>query len=140
MNVLVINCGSSSVKYQVLVSESGEALAEGKAERVGASGRPYAATLKAILEAVVQWPIEAVGHRVVHGGERFFDAAAIDDEVEAAIEACIPLAPLHNPANLAGIRAARSILPDVMHVAVFDTAFHARLPRRSGFPRSGSPA
>jgi len=72
-----------------------------------------------------------VGHRVVHGGSEFYDATEISDEVERAIEACVPLAPLHNPANLAGIRAARAALPDVPHVAVFDTAFHARMPRRS---------
>ncbi len=131
MKVLVINCGSSSVKYQVVDSESGAALAKGKVERIGDEGRTHADALAEVLAAVKDHTVEAVGHRVVHGGAKFHDATAINDDVIAAIEACVPLAPLHNPANLAGIKAARAALPDVPHVAVFDTAFHARLPRRA---------
>lgn len=130
MQVLVINCGSSSVKYKVLDTDSGQEHLNGTIQRVGAE-RTHADALAAILEEAADLGIEAVGHRVVHGGEAFHDAQLIDDEVEAAIEVCVPLAPLHNPANLAGIRAARQILPDVPHVAVFDTAFHARMPRRA---------
>jgi len=131
MNVLVINCGSSSVKYQVVDTERGAAQVAGNVERVGEDGRDHALALKAILAEISSHEIAAVGHRVVHGGEKFHDACAIDDEVVGAIEACVPLAPLHNPANLAGIRAAREMLPNIPHVAVFDTAFHARMPRRS---------
>lgn len=131
MNVLVINCGSSSIKYQVVDADSGAAAARGKVERIGDEGGSHAGALEKILADHSDLTIDAVGHRVVHGGEKFHDSCAIDDEVLAAIEACVPLAPLHNPANLAGIRAARQMLPDVRHVAVFDTAFHARMPRRA---------
>jgi len=131
MNVLVINCGSSSVKYQVVDTEGGAATVSGKVERIGEDGTDFRSALSGILAELGDTSIEAVGHRVVHGGEKFHDACAITDEVVAAIEACVPLAPLHNPANLAGIRAAREALPDVPHVAVFDTAFHSRMPRRS---------
>lgn len=130
MFVLVINCGSSSVKYQLLDPAGGAPVLEGKIERVGEE-RTHAEAVKAILEEAAEHTIDAVGHRVVHGGERFHDATQIDEEVRAAIEACVPLAPLHNPANLAGIRAAQELLPDVPHVAVFDTAFHVRMPRRA---------
>lgn len=130
MNVLVINCGSSSVKYRV-VGEGEATLVGGAIERVGEQRRDYTTALEEVLSAVAGQRIDAVGHRVVHGGNAFHDSVRIDDEVVAAIEACVPLAPLHNPANLAGIAAARARLPDVPHVAVFDTAFHARLPRRS---------
>ncbi len=130
MQVLVINCGSSSVKYKVLDTTGGEARLGGTIERVG-DERSHDDAIAAILEEAADLPIEVVGHRVVHGGEAFHDAQRIDDAVEAAIEACVPLAPLHNPANLAGIRAARRLLPDVPHVAVFDTALHARMPRRA---------
>jgi acetate kinase len=131
VNVLVINCGSSSVKYQVVDADTGVAAAKGKAERIGSDGGSHADAIKKILTDHSDLTIDAVGHRVVHGGDQFHDACAIDDDVIAAIEKCVPLAPLHNPANLAGIRAAREMLPDVRHVAVFDTAFHARMPRRS---------
>ncbi len=130
MFVLVINCGSSSLKYQVVDSATGDAVVAGKIERIGEE-RSHPEAVDEVLEAVRDHTISAVGHRVVHGGAAFHDATAITDEVLAAIEACVPLAPLHNPANLAGIRAARERLPDVPHVAVFDTAFHARLPRRA---------
>jgi len=130
MLVLVINAGSSSVKYQLIDTE-GAVLARGTIDRIGEDGRTHDGALAEVLSAVRAHHVEAVGHRVVHGGERFFAAALIDAEVEAAIEATIPLAPLHNPANLAGIRAARRALPSLPQVAVFDTAFHARLPRRA---------
>ncbi|MCG8461972.1 MAG: acetate/propionate family kinase, partial [Holophagales bacterium] len=117
--------------YRVLDTETGEALAVGKLERIGEGGRTHASAVTDVLEAATEWQPEVVGHRVVHGGEHFHDATAIDDGVIEAIEACIPLAPLHNPANLEGIRAAREALPDVPHVAVFDTAYHVRMPRRA---------
>ena len=131
MNVLVINCGSSSVKYQVVDADTGTAAAQGKIERVGADGGTHAEAMARILADNAHLTIDAVGHRVVHGGAKFHQACVIDDEVLSAIEACVPLAPLHNPKNLAGIAAAREKLPSVPHVAVFDTAFHARMPRRS---------
>ncbi len=127
MNILVINCGSSSVKYQVIDPAAAKPLAAAIIERV----EDHDAALDEVLAAVDRFSIDAVGHRVVHGGTRFHDACLIDDEVVDAIEACVPLAPLHNPANLAGLRAARRALPGVPHVAVFDTALHARLPRRA---------
>ncbi|MFK7992019.1 MAG: acetate/propionate family kinase [Sandaracinaceae bacterium] len=129
MSVLVINCGSSSVKYQVVGSD-GEALVAGRVERIG-EDKTHVEAMREVLSASEEFEIEAVGHRVVHGGDRFHDATRIDEDVITAIEACVPLAPLHNPANLAGIRAAREALPDVPHVAVFDTAFHVRMPRRA---------
>lgn len=131
MNILVVNCGSSSLKYQVIDPSREDPLAAAKIERLGEAGKDHAAAIDEALAAVDRFEIDAVGHRVVHGGTRFHDACLVDDEVERAIEACVPLAPLHNPANLAGIRAARSALPDVPHVAVFDTALHSRLPRRA---------
>ncbi len=130
MNVLVLNCGSSSVKYQVIDTASAAVLHQGVIERIGPL-ITHAEALARVLEETKAFPIAAVGHRVVHGGEKFVDAVRIDDAVEQNVEACVPLAPLHNPANLAGIRAARAKLPGVPQVAVFDTAFHARMPRRS---------
>lgn len=130
MHVLVLNSGSSSVKYQVIDVATRAVPVKGVVERVG-QGVTYEAALAQVLEAARGFALGAVGHRVVHGGERFVDAVRIDDAVEAAIEGCVPLAPLHNPPNLAGIRAARKALPSVPQVAVFDTAFHARLPRRA---------
>jgi len=131
MKILVINCGSSSVKYQLIETATGEALHAGVVERIGQEGRTHGAAVAEILARVEAFEPEAVGHRVVHGGELFHDATLIDDAVVAAIEACVPLAPLHNPANLSGIRIAREALPALPHVAVFDTAFHRRLPRRA---------
>ncbi|MDA8019431.1 MAG: acetate/propionate family kinase [Thermoanaerobaculia bacterium] len=131
MKVLVINCGSSSVKYRLIDTETRMALSVGVVERIGDGGTSHRAAVSEILERVDLTEIEAVGHRVVHGGERFHDATLIDDQVVAAIEECVPLAPLHNPANLAGIRLAREALPSLPHVAIFDTAFHRRLPRRA---------
>jgi len=131
MNVLVLNAGSSTLKAKLLATESPEPLLSATVERIGSDGKTYASAIAEVLASAASHRVDAVGHRVVHGGEKLMGAAAIDDAVIAEIEACVPLAPLHNPANLAGIRAARTALPDVPHVAVFDTAFHARLPRRA---------
>jgi acetate kinase len=128
--ILVLNCGSSSIKYQLIDSVDERVIAAGKRERIEPDGG-HAAALEPLLSELSEHKIEALGHRVVHGGPDFFEATLIDESVEAAIERCVPLAPLHNPANLAGIRAAQALFPDVPHVAVFDTAFHARLPRRA---------
>lgn len=130
MNVLVINSGSSSVKYQVIDTGASRALVRGKIERLSGE-KAYRQALGDVKEAASGYRIDAVGHRVVHGGERFSLPHIIDDDVLQVIESCVPLAPLHNPANLAGIKAAREILPSVPHVAVFDTAFHSRMPRRA---------
>lgn len=129
MNVLVLNAGSSSVKYAVIDPDTGACHLESKVERIG-QGVTHEQAFSEILERCRGIAIEAVGHRVVHGGD-FHQASVIDDPVEVAIEACVPLAPLHNPHSLAGIRVARKSLSAVPHVAVFDTAFHARLPRRA---------
>ncbi|MBK7579282.1 MAG: acetate/propionate family kinase [Myxococcales bacterium] len=131
MSVLVLNAGSSSLKAQLLEPASGELLFKVVVERIGEAGRSHEQAVREVLEQVKSDQIRAVGHRVVHGGADFTSATLVDDAVEAAIERCIPLAPLHNPANLAGIRAARRVLPGVPHVAVFDTAFHSRMPRRA---------
>jgi acetate kinase len=130
MKVLVINAGSSSVKFSVIDPETGAADLEGKIERIG-QGVTHDQALAQVLERCNGIAVEAVGHRVVHGGARFHEATVINDEVESAIASCADLAPLHNPPNLAGIRAARKVFADVPHVAVFDTAFHSRLPRRA---------
>ncbi|MCB9524540.1 MAG: acetate/propionate family kinase [Myxococcales bacterium] len=145
MDVLVINCGSSSVKFDVLDAHSGVRRLEAQAERVGSAGctvtvdgdaiacphGDHAATIALMLEKVDVDALGAVGHRMVHGGTKFRAPVLIDDAVVQAVEDLIPLAPLHNPANLAGVRAALAALPDLPHVAVFDTAFHATLPRRA---------
>jgi acetate kinase len=127
--VLVLNCGSSSVKYRLFDGEA--TVAKGLVERIGEAGAPVAdhqAALRQVLDGLDLTDLGAVGHRVVHGGARFSDPAAITDEVIAAIRDLVPLAPLHNPANLVGIEVARRLLPDVPQVAVFDTAFHHTLP------------
>jgi acetate kinase len=127
--VLVLNCGSSSVKYRLFDGE--ETLAKGLIERVGEAGgdaSDHQAALQRIMESVDLDGLAAVGHRVVHGGPAFTAATVIDDEVVADIEALVPLAPLHNPAALSGIAVARKLLPGVPQVAVFDTAFHATIP------------
>ena len=158
MNVLVINAGSSSLKYQLLNPATGELLAKGLCERIGIDGRftykPQLAGKEAIKEAEVAMPthseaiqtvldalvdakngvvksmkeIDAVGHRVVHGGEKFAQSVVITDEVMKAIEECNPLAPLHNPANIIGIKACQKLMHGVPMVAVFDTAFHQTMP------------
>jgi len=146
MHVLVVNCGSSSIKLDVLDPHSGERLATARVERVGHPdcvllmggegvlieeadhARALAFTLPRLLEGRT---VDAVGHRVVHGGAHFDAPTLLDDSVVEALDALSPLAPLHNPPNLAGIVAARSLLPRLPHVAVFDTAFHATMPRRA---------
>ncbi len=131
MSVLVFNAGSSTLKARLVDPATREALFDMKIERVGEAGTTYESAVASVLDRARNHPMTAVAHRVVHGGERFTGAVLIDADVERAIEASIPLAPLHNPANLAGIRAARQALPGLAHVAVFDTAFHARMPRRA---------
>ena len=158
MNVLVINAGSSSLKYQLLNPTTGELLAKGLCERIGIDGlftyKPQLPGKEAIKAASVSMPthseaiqavlnalvdekngvigsmkeIDAVGHRVVHGGEKFAKSVVITDEVMQAIEECTPLAPLHNPANIIGIKACQELMPGVPMVAVFDTAFHQTMP------------
>ncbi|MET0792384.1 MAG: acetate kinase [Polyangiaceae bacterium] len=145
--VLVINCGSSSLKFALIEPDSGRVQHHGLAERLGmpsadlvlddgesealVSGADHGVALDRILERVKSERVAAVGHRVVHGGERFSESVLLDDAVVAQIDACTPLAPLHNPANLLGIREARARFPRVPQVAVFDTAFHHRMPPRA---------
>ncbi|MFW3616883.1 acetate/propionate family kinase [Billgrantia antri] len=149
-SVLVINCGSSSIKYALVPSAPGQPRLAGLAERLGSSDArlkgigsrgdafsqalgdaDHTRALEAILHRLEgQRPI-AVGHRIVHGGEHFTRAALIDDDVVAAIERTAALAPLHNPANLAGVKATRRLFPGLPQVAVFDTAFHQTLPPRA---------
>ncbi len=158
MNILVINCGSSSIKYQLINREKRKVLAKGLLEKIGEinswqvhhiGGKVvkkqdevanYEEGLKSILALLLDEKrgvikdaseISVVGHRVVHGGEDFFHSVLIDDEVIKTIKSYISLAPLHNPPNLAGIKAARSLFPDVPQVAVFDTAFHQTLPEKA---------
>jgi acetate kinase len=130
--IFVVNSGSSSIKYQLVDVETGEAVVNGLIERIGEPGskaKDHVAGMKLALDALGEGhDITAVGHRVVHGGMRFTEATVITDRVEKQIDELTPLAPLHNPANLVGIRAARKALPDIPHVAVFDTAFHQTLP------------
>lgn len=124
MRVLVLNTGSSSVKYQLIDAESEQRLAGGVVEEV----TDHAEALAAIGDELADAAVDAVGHRVVHGGERFSEPTLVDDAAVEAIRELVPLAPLHNPANLLGIEQARRRWPDVPHVAVFDTAFHRTLP------------
>jgi len=131
MNIFVLNSGSSSIKFQLIDTDSERVLASGGIERIGEPGEvsDHAAGVAQILEGLdSDIRIDAVGHRVVHGGSRFSSATLIDDAVERAINELSVLAPLHNPANLTGIRAAKTALPGVPQVAIFDTAFHATLP------------
>ena len=156
MNVLVINAGSSSLKYQLLNPDTQEILAKGLCERIGIDGKftykptgktavkaadvampTHSEAIQTVLNALVDKDngvigsmkeIDAVGHRVVHGGEKFAKSVLITDEVMAAIEECNPLAPLHNPANIIGIRACQKLMPNTPMVAVFDTAFHQTMP------------
>lgn len=159
MIVLVINCGSSSLKYQLIDSDTKEALAVGLCERIGLemgylkhtpAGRDkivieakmenHEVAVSMVLNALIDkehgvikelTEIDAVGHRVVHGGEKFASSVIVTDEVVDAIEECNDLAPLHNPANLIGIRACKSLMKDVPMVAVFDTAFHQTIPTKA---------
>jgi acetate kinase len=129
MKILVLNTGSSSVKYRLV--ERAETAAKGLVEKIGEAGGDAAdheAALRRIMDSVDLGGLDAVGHRVVHGGGEFDRATVIDDDVVATIERLVPLAPLHNPPALAGIAVARKLLPDVPQVAVFDTAFHATIP------------
>lgn len=130
MNILVINAGSSSVKYQVFDMANEALLQRGKYERL-AGCADIRAAVEQVLSEVGDINIEAVGHRVVHGGDSFKDAVVIDANVIEHIRHWIPLAPLHNPGHLLGIEACQQALPDIPHIAVFDTAFHATLPRRA---------
>ena len=157
MNVLVINAGSSSLKYQLMNPETGDVAAKGLCERIGIDGRlthkvadkkiekeipmpthgeAIAAVMAALLDAehgVIKSvsEIDAVGHRVLHGGMKFSDSCLINDEVLATIEECTPLGPLHIPANLLGIRACQDAMPGTPNVAVFDTAFHMTMPAKA---------
>ena len=157
MNILIINAGSSSLKYQLMNPETGVVSAKGLCERIGIDGRlnhtangektvkdipmpthseAIAATLEILQDANVGViksveEIDAVGHRVLHGGMEFFDSCIINDEVITAIKKCIPLGPLHNPANLMGIEACQAVMPKTPQVAVFDTAFHMTMPAKA---------
>ena len=158
MNVLVINCGSSSLKYQLINSESEEVLAKGLCERIGIDGRltyqkagldkeiteaampTHKEAIQMVLDALVNdktgaikalSEIDAVGHRIVHGGEKFASSVVITEEVIKAVEECNDLAPLHNPANIIGIRACQALMPNVPMVGVFDTAFHQTMPAKA---------
>jgi acetate kinase len=127
--VLVLNCGSSSVKYRLF--DGPATVAKGLIERIGEPGGDavdFSSALGTIMDAVDLSGLAAVGHRVVHGGSAFAGPAIVDDDVIAAIESVVPLAPLHNPAALTGIAVTRALLPHVPQVAVFDTAFHATIP------------
>ena len=128
----IVNSGSSSIKYQLIDLDTNESVLSGLIERIGEPGGDAATHTEGLRSVLDQLGADAditvVGHRVVHGGDRFDRATIVTDEVIAEIEALSPLAPLHNPANLAGIRAAREVLADVPHVVVFDTAFHQSMP------------
>jgi acetate kinase len=130
MNVLVLNAGSTSLKYALVDTAAGRVTTSGVAERIG-EGRSHADALAEAVASLGGVTLDAVGHRVVHGGEAFSDATLIDDDVLAAIVAHAPLAPLHNPPQARVIEAARAAWPEIPHVAAFDTAFFARLPRRA---------
>ena len=158
MKILVINAGSSSLKYQFMESDGGEVFAKGLCERIGIDGRlthkvpgredvvreipmpTHNEAIQSVLDIMVDPQygviastdeIAAVGHRVLHGGAAFTESCIIDDACIAAIEKCIPLGPLHNPANLMGIRACQKIMPNTPQVAVFDTAFHMTMPSKA---------
>ena len=158
MNVVVINCGSSSLKYQLINSDTEAVLAKGLCERIGIDGRlvyqlaghdkeiteapmpTHKEGIQMVLDALVNpktgavkslSEIDAVGHRVVHGGEKFAQSVVLNEEVLAKVEECNELAPLHNPANLIGIRVCQELMPGVPMVGVFDTAFHQTMPQKA---------
>ena len=158
MNVLVINCGSSSLKYQVIDSESEQVLAKGLCERIGIDGRlvytpaggekevsnldmpTHKQAIQYVIDALTNEKtgviksldeIGAVGHRLVHGGEKFACSTLINEDVIKAVEECSDLAPLHNPANLIGVRACQELMPDTPMAGVFDTAFHQTMPQEA---------
>ena len=164
MKILVVNCGSSSLKYQLIDSESEKVSASGQCERIGLDGifsikingekketkidlPDHEVALKTVLDALVDPEnallssldeIQAVGHRVVHGGEKFSKSVLVTEDVIREIEECNDLAPLHNPANSLGIRACQEVMPEVPNVAVFDTAFHQTMPPKAylyGIPK-----
>ncbi|MDH6181890.1 acetate kinase [Microbacteriaceae bacterium SG_E_30_P1] len=124
----VVNSGSSSIKWELLDAASGSREAGGIVERIGEGGVDHAAAMRSILDELGDVHPDVIGHRVVHGGALFAAATLVDDAVLESIEELSALAPLHNPANVAGIRAAREAFPGVPNVAVFDTAFHANMP------------
>ena len=130
--IFVVNSGSSSIKYQLIDVDTEEVELSGLIERIGEPGSDtpdHETGMRQLLDTLGSTQqIIAVGHRVVHGGSIFESATLVTDEVESQIDVLASLAPLHNPANLQGIRAAKKALPDVPHVAVFDTAFHQTLP------------
>ena len=158
MKILVLNCGSSSIKYQLFNTESGDILAKGGIEKIGLPGAfikfnvadgkktieqdipEHTVGVQLIFDVLTNAEygalksleeLDAVGHRVVHGGEKFAESVVITDEVLKQIEACNDLAPLHNPANLKGIAAVTALLPKLPQVAVFDTAFHQTMPAKA---------
>ncbi|WP_256006052.1 acetate/propionate family kinase [Pedobacter deserti] len=133
MNILVINSGSSSLKYQLLKMPSGTLLASGLVERIGEAGSPIRDHKAALDEVLKELPaaVDVVGHRVVHGGERFSEATVINDDVKKQIRRLFSLAPLHNPANYACIEMAEQTFPGITQIAVFDTAFHHTLPAKA---------
>ena len=158
MNVLVINCGSSSLKFQLINAETEEVLAKGICERIGIDGRltyqpkggekeksdkpmpTHTEAIQYVIEALTNSEtgvvksldeIGAVGHRIVHGGEKFASSVVITDEVKKAVEECNELAPLHNPANLIGVDACEKLMPNTPMVGVFDTAFHQTMPEKA---------
>ena len=159
MKILVINAGSSSLKYQLMDPDSGDVFAKGLCERIGIDGRlthkapakdvklvreipmpTHAEAITAVLDILVDPvngvvssvdEIDAVGHRVVHGGMKFAESCLIDEACLEAVRACIPLGPLHNPANLLGIEACQKIMPNKPQVAVFDTAYHMTMPPKA---------
>ncbi len=159
MKILVINAGSSSLKYQLMDPDTGDVFAKGLCERIGIDGRlthkvpakginevreipmpTHSEAISAVLEILVDptfgvvksvAEIDAVGHRVLHGGAKFTESCLIDEACKQAIRDCIPLGPLHNPANLMGIEACQKIMPDKPQVAVFDTAFHMTMPPKA---------
>lgn len=159
MNILVINCGSSSLKYQLIDSESEKVLAKGLCERIGIDGSAithqpaggekrtdkvdmpgHTVAVKLVIDKLTDKEvgvissleeIDAVGHRIVHGGERFASSVVITEEVLRQVEECNDLAPLHNPANLIGINSCMEVMPNVPMVGVFDTAFHQTMPKKA---------
>ena len=158
MNILVINCGSSSLKFQLINAESEEVLAKGLCERIGIDGRltyqpaggekeisekampTHTEAIQFVIDALTNEKtgvvkslseIGAVGHRIVHGGEKFASSVVITEEVKKAVEECNDLAPLHNPANLIGVAACEKLMPGTPMVAVFDTAFHQTMPEKA---------
>ena len=158
MKILVLNCGSSSLKFQLINMDNNERMAKGNFERIGGMkttlhlningkkedllhiARDYDEAIEFVLEVLQKTEygliksldeIGAVGHRIVHGGEMFSSSVVINDEVVSEIEKCIDLAPLHNPAGVAGIKAAQKVLPNIPMVAVFDTAFHQTMPAKA---------